>query len=534
MILSKRSSSLQLIVMVLLLLVLAYAAEDYYKIMGVPRNADQQTIKKAFKKLSLKYHPDKNKNRKEWAQEQYVKVANAYETLSDPEKRRTYDAQGEEGVRRQEQGGGYPGEGFPGGGFPGGFGGGFHGGFHGRRGGFQGASFDDIFGSFFGGGGRGREDGFHGSGRHQQPQQEDFWAQSDVIELTLGGITAFYRREQVWIILFYKSNQRVMRDYKDPWRETAEKLYGIIKVAAVNCDEDKEEALCEDFGITQTPVVYVYTASISAEGIKYTGKMNYASISEFATSKMESFVRLVTDDNYQEFLQDSSSSRAKVLLFTSRKTTPPLLKALSKDYKGRLDFGEVRQSSKTLISKFKVQNFPTVMVVTDALAFRGVSFEGEFKRDPIANFLREYAYSNKQAAPSAGNGQLAELTERMIKEGRCGDADDKLCFLYIAKSRRDEYGVIEPIANFAPKYEKDPINFYIIDARRISFVTSFGAETKVPVVVILKGKKQRYVKFDGDFNEKQIRGFVDTVVSGSATFQKLKQAIRWTTNTEEL
>ena len=55
------------------------------------RDATEKEIKKKFKKLAIKYHPDKNKGDPEKAKEEFQKIANAYEALSDPEKRKTYD-----------------------------------------------------------------------------------------------------------------------------------------------------------------------------------------------------------------------------------------------------------------------------------------------------------------------------------------------------------------------------------------------------------------------------------------------------------
>lgn len=63
--------------------------EDYYKILGVSRDADKQTIKKAFSELSKKYHPDKQKNNED--NDHYTNIINAYETLKDPEKKNEYD-----------------------------------------------------------------------------------------------------------------------------------------------------------------------------------------------------------------------------------------------------------------------------------------------------------------------------------------------------------------------------------------------------------------------------------------------------------
>lgn len=78
--------------------------EDYYKILGVSKNANESEIKKAYKKLAIQHHPDKNKDDPEGAKEKFQKIANAYETLSDPDKRAIYDQHGEEGVRKSEMG----------------------------------------------------------------------------------------------------------------------------------------------------------------------------------------------------------------------------------------------------------------------------------------------------------------------------------------------------------------------------------------------------------------------------------------------
>jgi len=73
---------------------------DFYKILNISRDADNQQIKKAFRTLSVKYHPDKNQGNKE-NQENFLKINKAYETLMDPEKRKIYDIYGEEGLDQQ-------------------------------------------------------------------------------------------------------------------------------------------------------------------------------------------------------------------------------------------------------------------------------------------------------------------------------------------------------------------------------------------------------------------------------------------------
>mmetsp|Transcript_27751 Transcript_27751/g.38598 ORF Transcript_27751/g.38598 Transcript_27751/m.38598 type:complete len:380 (-) Transcript_27751:221-1360(-) len=96
-------------VLVVAMAILVECGRDYYRILGVRRRASEREIKSAYRKLSKKYHPDKNPGDKE-AEKKFQEVANAYETLSDKEKRQIYDRHGEDGLKehlkRKAAGGG--------------------------------------------------------------------------------------------------------------------------------------------------------------------------------------------------------------------------------------------------------------------------------------------------------------------------------------------------------------------------------------------------------------------------------------------
>jgi len=119
---------------------MAEQKRDYYEVLGVSKGASDDEIKKAYKKMARKYHPDLNPDNKE-AEEKFKEVNEAYEILSDADKKSRYDQFGHAGVDPN----------FGAGGFGGGF-----------DGGFDFGDLGDIFGSFFGG-------GFGGGGRRTNP-----------------------------------------------------------------------------------------------------------------------------------------------------------------------------------------------------------------------------------------------------------------------------------------------------------------------------------------------------------------------------
>lgn len=130
--------------------------KDYYDVLGVSKDADDSTIKKSYRKLAMKFHPDKNPDDKA-AEERFKELGEAYEVLSDEEKRSAYDRFG-------------------------------HRAFEGGGGGASHHDASDIFSQFFGGGGGGFSDMFGGGGRQQQRDPYGRSAGSDLrydLEITL-------------------------------------------------------------------------------------------------------------------------------------------------------------------------------------------------------------------------------------------------------------------------------------------------------------------------------------------------------------
>ena len=107
------------------------AKRDYYEVLGVSKSASAAEIKKAYRRLAMKFHPDRNQDKKSAAEKKFKESKEAYEVLKDSQKRATYDQFGHEGLRAGPGGrGGFGGEGFA-------------------------DIFGDVFGDIFGGGRRG-------------------------------------------------------------------------------------------------------------------------------------------------------------------------------------------------------------------------------------------------------------------------------------------------------------------------------------------------------------------------------------------
>nr|QEG03108.1 DnaJ protein ERDJ3B isoform X1 [Cymbidium ensifolium] len=137
-------------------------AKSYYEVLQVPKGASDEQIKRAYRKLALKYHPDKNQGNEE-ANKRFAEINNAYEVLTDSEKRGIYDRYGEEGLRQHAASGG--------------------------RG--PGMNIQDIFSSFFGGSTREEEE--------RIPRGDDVIVELDVSleDLYMGGSLKVWREKNV-------------------------------------------------------------------------------------------------------------------------------------------------------------------------------------------------------------------------------------------------------------------------------------------------------------------------------------------------
>uniref|UniRef100_A0A9J8AIE3 DnaJ homolog subfamily C member 10 n=1 Tax=Cyprinus carpio carpio TaxID=630221 RepID=A0A9J8AIE3_CYPCA len=204
--------------------------EDYYKLLGISKEAGTREIRQAFKKLALTMHPDKNPN-DATAHEKFLKINRAYEVLKDEDLRKKYDKYGEKGLQDEQQGGRYESWNY----------------------------YRYDFGIY----------------------DED----AEITTLDRGDFDAAVNSGEVWFVNFYFPRCSHCHDLAPTWREFAKEMDGVIRIGAVNCGDNG--MLCRSKGINSYPSLYVFRAGMVR---KYYGDRTKSSLTTFAMQFVKSKV----------------------------------------------------------------------------------------------------------------------------------------------------------------------------------------------------------------------------------------------------
>ena len=248
-----------------------------------------------------------------------------------------------------------------------------------------------------------------------------------MIGIDLSGVSRFYRRQEIWIIYFFNPKLEECKKFKEEYVNISERLYGIIKVGAIDCLN--EEELCEEFSVYQVPSILIFSDHFSDDGEKYSGEMDATSIMNAAAKKMQSFVSVVTDDNYDSFVERERTSKYKIILFNAKKSTPTVIKALSKKYLERLTFGEIKEGEEDLVKRFGIETFPTILALTDPENYSGEKYEGEMNIDQLTKFMGNYAYSTPKKPEITDFIELTNKKMNNKSNSLCGPKSSNICVI---------------------------------------------------------------------------------------------------------
>lgn len=482
------------IIALLFLFTLAYA-KDLYKILGVEKGASQRDIQKAFHRLSLKYHPDKNPAKS--AQAKFAEINNAYDILSDEEKRKKYDLYGDEhgptgGSESGRTAGGYSSyhnsgghgnsqgwsqftfdpndhsryrfeqhsSGFKGGeasegssfNFPFGSGPGRHEqsysfGFGGHTNVF-GNMFENLFGSAKGHHGEGRHSTSysHGTGNPrgrssfesaQSAQSSNVAQQLNFKEFKKKVSDQFY----TWAVLFLPDASMESQEKIHLLEQISTSLRGSIKVGYVNCDRDQPLCRQEKMWPLKRPRLLLYSlrSNGNLSAFEFTGDWSPKSVKNYCIEILPRFSKHI-----QEFDDESSEAEnyPRAVLLTRKKETPAIWRALSGLFYGRVLFydAQVKDDFDSAAKKFGVNSFPAIVGLLangeNYVLSSGSKLEQVTSFEELKILIEELEKNSKSSGPrrtnSKGEGEIPSLTKKNSKDV-CNEGTP-LCIIAVFRS----------------------------------------------------------------------------------------------------
>ncbi|CUS15200.1 unnamed protein product [Tuber aestivum] len=230
-----------------------------------------------------------------------------------------------------------------------------------------------------------------------------------------GSANAFYGKSSGVIMLDSKNFEKEIlntehasvrghcQNLKPIYEKAAKSLKGLAKVAAIDCDEEKNKRLCGEYGIQGFPTLKVFKPG-KRKGKPivedYQGARKAGAIVSHVAELIPNHVARVTDAKFDDFLSENNET-AKAILFTNKGATTPLWKAIAIDYLGIMGFAQIRDKEKHAVETFGVIKYPTVVLLPGGDA-EGIVYEGNgFSKDALLKFFQATVPLTKGTSPSA-------------------------------------------------------------------------------------------------------------------------------------
>ncbi|KAF9113599.1 protein disulfide isomerase (PDI) protein [Mortierella sp. AM989] len=366
------------------------------------------------------------------------------------------------------------------------------------------------------------------------------------------------------------SNHLVMVEFYAPWcghcknlvphyKAAAENLHGIVKMGAIDCDNDKNRPICSQYDIKGFPTIKVFPANRSdKKGVKYPkdyqGERSAKAIVDFLVKMLPNDIKLVSSNpsservtNIDEFASNESEPRA--LLFTKKLTSSNMYKGLATDMKDRMIVAEMRTPSDEVLKKYNVKSAPALVVFPKG-SQDPVIFSGDLKRDPISEFLNQYAEpakngggpgSSKKNSQSTASEPVAtpvpvvefdpsvnqitdhaQLTKECLSKSR---GSCMVAFLVVEPEFPESVQAHEENLELLLKVKKaafdagKPLHVMWMDAldkRVVDFMNQFQISSDIPGLLLVNPGKKAFAPFMGQFDVQGIQEWLADAASGRA------------------
>ncbi|GAW80865.1 DnaJ domain containing protein, partial [Plasmodium gonderi] len=531
----KKMSNLHSVILIVLSFFLSFGrGMDYYKRLGIKRNATKEDISKAYRKLAKEYHPDVAPHK----EKEFIEIANAYETLSDPEKRKLYDMYGENYADGGAGGGAE-------GGGSGGFGNGFHfdqdvvneifrqftggagGGSSGRGGNFH-FKFTSSGGSSGGGG------GFPNFGHHFEEEYEDIY-KNEVLKINSQNYDKVINDITYSLIInFYSPSCSHCKSFKKKYLKISKKYDGYLTFSVVNCQEEK--SLCRKYNVKSLPHIILLKKNKTYE--TFYGSRNEDNIITFIEENIAYVYTEITSQKKLDKFLTKNAETPKVLFFISYNDDIVMLKALSIEFEKRIDMGVIYSSNYNIMQIFNKRNIntPSLLLVEDIDKLSGdLTFLKIFDFNILSLKLSHIVAQNRLKNNLYGHiTSYQELTKKKYESGQCHEKDSQICFLIFKLLKQSYKKFDEDIKNIANKFANDPLKIFYINIYEQPYILdSFGLTNDCKhanclYLVAFRPKRQKFRLFDGEVSVQSLNKFVEDVVSGGISInQVVKRGIRF-------
>ncbi|XP_011266747.2 dnaJ homolog subfamily C member 10 [Camponotus floridanus] len=248
------------VILTFFIIITLIRGEDYYEILGINRSADQDEIRKAFKKLAIIYHPDKN-NDDPNAHDKFVRLTTAYEVLKDNNLRKKYDLYGEDGLNNSNKK----------------------------------QTYHSWTSPYY----------YENSFMYEDDQYVINLEESDYFENIMNS-------DSSWFVNFYSPMCSHCHYLAPTWKEIAKLLNGIMKIAAVNCEYNRQ--LCHREGVRAYPTLICY-GKRSQHGEHYTEEKSQEAIMRFALDRLNIHISEINKMQWELFLNHEIITQRPVLIF---------------------------------------------------------------------------------------------------------------------------------------------------------------------------------------------------------------------------
>ncbi|KAI8825631.1 uncharacterized protein EV422DRAFT_491530 [Fimicolochytrium jonesii] len=351
----------------------------------------------------------------------------------------------------------------------------------------------------------------------------------------------------------------VLAEFYAPWcghcknlapeyKKAAEKLKGLAKVVAVDCDTDQNKPLCGQFGVQGFPTIKLFPGGKKGLPQDYNGPRTAKGLVDAIVAKISNNVlqiggggkRAVT---YDDFVH-KPTELPRVVLASKKASTPPLFKALSAEYHNRMVFGEVKSTEQDTLTKLNITDFPSVVVFPKA-GDTPVRYTGPMKHASLVEFLDLYApqaakkessqeSSKKPAAKTEAAGAYNRGTIRWTVEGFKAQADldnivSKPGFTVLAffilepdfeesvKAHKENLDLLQAAAKQHPGFRY--VWFNTAERGRV-IMQDLQVSDSLPGLVVVNDNKKAYRIMTGPFDKDGINTFLKEVSAAQGRFFK--------------